>query len=57
MRPIPLLLLLSALSLPAHVLANLTWKPRPGVTLKTVTVELRCYPSFFTSALARNTTH
>ncbi len=36
-----------------HVLAYLVWKPKPGATIKTVAVRLRCYPSFFTSARHR----
>ena len=33
-----------------HLQGLLVWKPKPGATLKTVTAELRCYPSFFTAA-------
>jgi hypothetical protein len=36
-----------------HVLAYLVWKPKPGATIKTVAVRLRCYPSFFTAARHR----
>jgi hypothetical protein len=36
-----------------HVLCLLKWEPREGVTLRNVTVRLRCYPSFFTSARQR----
>jgi len=36
-----------------HVLALLTWKPKPEATLKTITLRLRCYPSFFTAARHR----
>jgi hypothetical protein len=32
-----------------HLLAQLTWKPREGATIKTVKVQLTCYPSFFTA--------
>jgi len=37
-----------------HVLADFRWRPRPGATIKSVAVELRCYPSFFTAARHRN---
>ena len=36
-----------------HVLCLLKWQPVEGHTLKNVTVRLRCYPSFFTSAMHR----
>ena len=36
-----------------HVLAELVWKPTPGVTLQSVGVRLTCYPSFFTAARQR----
>jgi len=36
-----------------HVLALLKWTPRPGATIRTVVVRLRCYPSFFTAARHR----
>jgi len=36
-----------------HVLCLLKWQPRPGATLKKITVGLRCYPSFFTAARQR----
>jgi len=35
-------------------MARIQWKPRVGVTIKTVVAELRCYPSFFTAARRRN---
>jgi len=37
-----------------HVLADMRWSPRAGATIRSVTVELRCYPSFFTAARNRN---
>lgn len=36
-----------------HVLAYLTWKPRPPATVNSIAVHLRCYPSFFTAARGR----
>ena len=36
-----------------HVLCLLKWQLRPGATIKTFTVGLRCYPSFFTAARQR----
>ncbi len=36
-----------------HVQMLVTWRPKPGVTLKSVTVKLTCYPSFFTAARHR----
>jgi hypothetical protein len=36
-----------------HVQCYLSWKPQPGKTIKTVSVRLRCYPSFFTAAKHR----
>ncbi len=36
-----------------HLQGLLVWKPKAGATLKTVTAELRCYPSFFTTARHR----
>ena len=36
-----------------HVLCYLSWKPQPGKTVKTVSMRLRCYPSFFTMAKHR----
>ena len=46
---------LRLMMLPAsnHVLALLSWKPRAGAELKTVTATLTCYPSFFTAARGR----
>jgi hypothetical protein len=32
-----------------HVLCDLSWKPQPDKTVKTVSMVLRCYPSFFTA--------
>ena len=32
-----------------HVLAYLTWRPKPGAKIDSVLVNLRCYPSFFTA--------
>lgn len=37
-----------------HLMTDLRWSPREGAALKTVTVELRCYPSFFTAARHRD---
>ena len=36
-----------------HVMCDLSWKPRPDQTIKTVGLNLRCYPSFFTSSKNR----
>lgn len=36
-----------------HVLCLMKWEPKAGATLKNVSIRLRCYPSFFTSARAR----
>ncbi len=36
-----------------HVMGELVWRPRAGATIKTVQVQLRCYPSFFTSSRRR----
>lgn len=33
-----------------HVLCDLSWKPKTPGAVKTVSVQLRCYPSFFTAA-------
>lgn len=30
---------------------QITWSPKPGVEVKTVDVQLRCYPSYFTNKL------
>ena len=32
-----------------HVLCDLSWKPQPDKTVKTVSMVLRCFPSFFTA--------
>lgn len=37
-----------------HLLAALWWRPREGAEIKTVAVDLRCYPSFFTAARNRD---
>jgi hypothetical protein len=36
-----------------HVLSFLTWRPRPGKQVTSVTVKLTCYPSFFTTSRHR----
>jgi len=36
-----------------HVLALVTWRPRPDAQIESVAVQLRCYPSFFTAARGR----
>jgi hypothetical protein len=36
-----------------HVMADLRWWPKAGATVKTVSVRLTCYPSFFTAARHR----
>ncbi len=36
-----------------HLLGLLTWQPRAGATLKSVTANLTCYPSFFTTSRGR----
>ena len=36
-----------------HVLCDVSWKPLPGKTVKTVSMVLRCYPSFFTTSQHR----
>ena len=36
-----------------HVMAHLIWRPKAGATIKTVTVRLTCYPSFFTASQHR----
>ena len=37
-----------------HVMAQMAWKPRPQATIKTITLRLTCYPSFFTAARHRH---
>ena len=34
-------------------MCSLQWKPRSGATIRSVVIELRCYPSFFTAARHR----
>ena len=36
-----------------HVLCDLSWRPQPDRTVKTVGMVLRCFPSFFTAAKHR----
>lgn len=36
-----------------HVDAQLAWKPREGTAVRTISLQLTCYPSFFTAARHR----
>jgi hypothetical protein len=36
-----------------HVEGDLTWKPREGANLRTISLKLTCYPSFFTTSQQR----